>query len=273
VRGRGGQVAAYAVVVLFLLWVLIPIVVVALNSIKPAGDIFSDPPHWIFSPTTEHYREVLGRLHFSSFFRHSAVVAIGSSLLSLALGTPAAYALARLPLRGREWWAWLALFARMVPAIVLVVPMYALFHQAGLIGTYWALILAHTAFNLPLVIWMMRSFFEDLPRSLDEAARVDGAGTVGTFLRIALPLSAPGLTACGILCMLFSWNEFLFALVLSGEHTATVPIGVSSFIGSVSIDWGGSSAAAVLALIPVFILALAVQRFLVRGLTMGAVKG
>jgi multiple sugar transport system permease protein len=272
-RERRGQIVAYAVVAIFLLWVLIPIAVIVSNSMKPTGDIFADPPHWLFSPTLSHFRAIFGDLHFDQYFKNSTIVAGGSSLLSLLLGTPAAYALARLPIRGREWWARLALFARMVPAIVLVVPMYTLFRQAGLVGSYWALIFAHTAFNLPLVIWMMRSFFEDIPISLEEAARVDGAGSLGVFARVALPLSAPGLTACGILCVLFSWNEFLFALVLSGQHTATMPIGVSSFIGSVSIDWGGSSAAAVLAMLPVFVLGLAVQRFLVRGLTMGAVKG
>jgi multiple sugar transport system permease protein len=123
------------------------------------------------------------------------------------------------------------------------------------------------------VIWMMRSFFEDVPIELEEAARVDGATRWGAFMRVALPLVAPGLAASGILCLLFSWNEFLFALILSGPDTQTMPIGVSNFIGTVSIDWGGSSAAAILAMIPIFILGLSVQRFLVRGLTMGAVKG
>jgi multiple sugar transport system permease protein len=274
-RGRRdrGPVLAYVVTGFFLLWVLVPIAVIASNSLKPPTSIFADPPDWLFTPTLEHYRHVLGQLEFLDYFKHSAIVAIGSAAISLLLGAPAAYALARLPVRGPEWWARLALFARMVPAIVLVVPMYTIFHDLTLTGTYWALIAAHTAFNLPLVIWMMRSFFEDVPLSLEEAARVDGCSRLGTFLRVALPLSAPGLTATAILCILFSWNEFLFALVLSDQDTATMPIGVSSFIGSVSIDWGGSSAAAVIAMVPVFVLGLAVQRFLVRGLTMGAVKG
>ena len=119
----------------------------------------------------------------------------------------------------------------------------------------------------------MRSFFEDLPRELEESALVDGTGTFGAFARVSLPLTAPGLGAAAILCLIFSWNEFLFALVLSGIHTETVPIGVASFVGSVSIDWGGSSAAAVLAMLPIFVLGLIAQRFLVRGLTLGAVKG
>jgi multiple sugar transport system permease protein len=147
------------------------------------------------------------------------------------------------------------------------------FDKLSLLGTYWALIAAHTTFCLPIVIWLMRSFFEDLPRELEESALVDGTGTFGAFVRVSLPLTAPGLGAAAILCLIFSWNEFLFALVLSGIHTETVPIGVASFVGSVSIDWGGSSAAAVLAMLPIFVLGLIAQRFLVRGLTLGAVKG
>jgi multiple sugar transport system permease protein len=272
-RLNRGRIAAYLVVIVFLLWVLIPMYVVASNSLKSSLIVFSDPPKWIFSPTLAHYRNVLGRLNFERYMLNSSIVALASMALALVLGTPAAYALARLRMRGRELWALLILFSRMVPAFVLVVPMFVIFSHLHLINTYRALILTHTTFELPLVIWMMRSFFEDLPAELEEAARVDGATRFGAFVRVALPLTAPGLTATAILCLLFSWNEFLFALVLSGPDTRTMPVGVSSFIGTVSIDWGGSSAAAVLGMIPIFILGLAVQRFLVRGLTMGAVKG
>lgn len=272
-RPNRGRIAAYVAVVLFLLWVLVPIYAVFSNSLKPSLVIFSSPPKWIFHPTLEHYRNVLGRLRFDRYLKNSAIVAGGSTTLALVLGTPAAYAFARLRMRGRELLAFLILFSRMVPAFVLVVPMFLIFSHLHLIDTYRGLILAHTTFELPLVIWLMRSFFEDIPGELEEAARVDGASRVGAFLRVALPLSAPGLTATAILCLLFSWNEFLFALVLSGPATRTMPVGVSSFIGTVSIDWGGSSAAAVLAMLPIFVLGLAVQKFLVRGLTMGAVKG
>ena len=268
-----GRILAYATVAFFILWVLIPIYAVFSNSIKPGLIIFSSPPKWLFHPTLEHYRNVLGRLHFDAYLKNSSIVAAGSTSLALVLGTPAAYAFARLKLRGRNFLAFLVLFSRMVPAVVLVVPMFLIFSHLHLINTYRALILAHTTFELPLVIWLMRSFFEDIPPDLEEAARVDGASRLGSFLRVALPLSAPGLTATAILCLLFSWNEFLFALILSGPSTRTMPVGVSSFIGTVSIDWGGSSAAAVLAMVPIFVLGLAVQRFLVRGLTMGAVKG
>jgi len=266
-------VGSYVVVGLFLLGVLVPIVTVVVNSLKAPSDIFTDTPRLAFAPTVDNFAKVLGDLEFTEFLANSAIVALGSTALSLLVGVPAAYALARLPIPLREFWASLILFTRMVPAVALVVPMFVLFGKLELLGTYTALILAHTTFNLPIVIWMMRSFFEELPPDLEEAALVDGTGRLGAFVRIAVPLTSPGLAASAILCLLFSWNEFLFALVLSGRHTQTVPIGVASFIGTVSVDWGGSSAAAVLAMIPVFILGLAAQRFLVRGLTFGAVKG
>lgn len=273
-RSRGPWViGCYVAVALFLVFTLVPILMVALNSLKHPNDIFTATPKATFSPTTANYRKVLGDLDFTVYLRNSAYVALGSTVASLVIGTPAAYALARLPIRGREWWARAILFTRMVPAVVLVVPMFVLFGKLNLLGTYPALIAAHTTFNLPIVVWMMRSFFEDLPPELEEAALVDGSGRFGAFLRVALPLASPGLAATAILCLLFSWNEFLFALVLSGQDTQTVPIGVASFIGTVSVDWGGSSAAAVVAMVPIFILGFAAQRFLVRGLTFGAVKG
>ncbi len=273
-RRRGRWVyGCYAVIAVFLVWVLVPILQVALNSFKAEKDIFTTTPRLAFHPTLSNYHAVFGQLAFLHYLENSTIVAAGTTILSLVVGVPGAYALARLPLPGREWWARGILFTRMAPAVALVVPIFVIFDRLQLLGTYWALILADTTFNLPIVAWMMRSFFEDLPPELEEAAEVDGTSRFGAFWRVALPLVAPGLAASAVLCLLFSWNEFLFALVLSNSQTQTVPIGVAGFIGSVSIDWGGSSAAAVIAMIPVFILGLLAQRFLVRGLTFGAVKG
>ncbi|HEY1530490.1 MAG TPA: carbohydrate ABC transporter permease [Galbitalea sp.] len=266
-------IGCYIVIAVFLVWVLVPVITVAINSFKLPSAIFTSTPQLVFTPTLQNYAKVFGELNFAEYLGNSVIVAFGSTALSLLFGVPFAYALARLPIRGREWWARIILFSRMVPAVALVVPMFVLFDQLHLTGTYAALILAHTTFNLPIVIWMMRSFFEELPPELEEAALVDGAGRFGAFWRVAVPLASPGMAATAVLCVIFSWNEFLFALVLSGQNTETVPVGVSSFIGSVSIDWGGSSAAAIVAIIPIFILGFAAQRFLVRGLTFGGVKG
>jgi multiple sugar transport system permease protein len=272
-KKRRGSLLSGAVVLVFLAWVLVPIVVLAENSLKPAEIVFSDPPKWIFAPTLSHYHDVLTKLDFGRYMVNGAIVAGGSTLLALVIGTPAAYALCRARGRASGAAGLLILFCRMVPATVLIVPMFVIFSKLHLINRYPSLLIAHTTFDLPLVVWLMRSFFADIPRELEEATMTDGARRFTAFWRVVLPLTAPGLTATSILCLLFSWNEFLFALVLSGPETRTMPVGVSSFIGTVSIDWGGSSAAAMLAVIPVFILGLFVQRFLVRGLTLGAVKG
>ena len=264
---------SYVLVFLFLIWILVPIVMVGQTSFKPSSDIFVLPPKLFFTPTLDHYTQIFSRQNFGQYLLNSVIVALSTMLLSITIGAISAYALARLPIWHKERWAFLILFCRMVPAIVLLVPLFTLTRLVGLANSYWAIIIAHTTFNLPFVIWMMRSFFEDIPVELEEASKIDGASRLGAFWRIALPLTAPGLVSAAILTMLFSWNEFLFALVLSGRDTRTIPIGVASFVGTVSIDWGGSSAAAVIAMVPVFILGLLVQRYLVRGLTMGAVKG
>lgn len=270
---RAWRVGSYALVFFFLAWVLIPILTVTLNSFKPATAIFTTTPDFSFLPTLDHYVDILARGNFGRQFINSTIVAIGTAVLALGFGTPAAYALTRLPVHGAERWFRVFLLARMVPAVSLVVPLFVLLQMAGLKNTLPGLILTHTGFTLPLVVWMMRSFFQEVPKELEEAAVVDGASRWTTFWRVALPLTLPGLAATAVLVVFFSWNEFLFALVLTGPATQTVPIGVSAFVGTVSVDWGGSSAAAVLAMVPMFILGLAIQRFLVSGLAMGAVKG
>lgn len=273
VEARRWRTKSYIVIALFLLWVLTPIATVFLNSIKPATAIFTAVPDFQFVPTLEHYRTVLNEGRFPSQLLNSAIVALGTTLLSLLIGTPAAYALARIRFPLQRLWFNAFLLARMVPAIALVVPMFVLMQESGLKNTYLGLILTHVSFTLPLVVWLMHGFFHELPRELDEAAVIDGANRWTAFLQVALPLTWPGLAVTAVLTIFFSWNEFLFALVLTGPDTQTMPIGVSSFIGTVSVNWGASSAAAVIAMLPMFAIGLAVQRLLVRGLAMGAVKG
>jgi multiple sugar transport system permease protein len=270
---RRWRMASYVVVLLFLVWVVVPIATVFLNSFKPATAIFTPIPDFNFTPTLEHYDGVLAQGRFPRQIANSTIVAFGATLLSIFFGTPAAYALARIPFRGSRWWFRGFLFARMVPAVALVVPMFVLLQQVGLKNTYFGLMLTHTSFALPLVVWMMHSFFQEVPHEIEEAAVIDGATRFQAFRLVALPLVVPGLAVTAALTIFFSWNEFLFALVLSGPATQTVPIGVSAFVGTVSVDWGGSSAAAVIAMIPMFVIGLAIQPFLVRGLAFGAVKG
>ena len=204
------------------------------------------------------------------FTWNSLVIATLSTGLGLVLGLPAAYSIARFKQNGL---ALAILIARLTPYITYLVPWYLAFRALGLIDTYLALTLTHLIVGMPLIIWIMISFFEDVPRELEEAAYVDGASRLGTFWRIILPLSTPGIVAASILAFIFSWNQFLFSLALSGPRTKPVPVAVFNFISYGQIDFGGLGAAAVLITLPVILLTLVIQRYIVTGLTMGAVKG
>jgi multiple sugar transport system permease protein len=264
---------AWLVLAVFLVFVLAPILLVTMNSFKDPREVYSGSLSPIFHATLDNYRTSLDRLNIQGAMVRSLIVATSSTGLALLAGVPSAYALARLPMRHRGAWSGLTLFARMTPAIVLLIPMFVLFTKLKLTDSYLALILAHGTISIPLVIWMMRSFFEDLPVELEEAARVDGATRLQAFYRIALPLTSTGLAAAAIIAFLASWNEFLFANVLAGQHTQTAPLAIASSVPKLSTDLGTSAAAAVLTMLPIFLLGWFIQRYLVRGLTLGAVKG
>jgi multiple sugar transport system permease protein len=193
-----------------------------------------------------------------------------STLFSLLLGLPAAYAIARFGLRGLGL---VLLAARIVPGITFLIPWFILFTQVHLVGSYASLILSHMLVGLPFVTWVMIAFFEGLPVDLEQAAQVDGTTAIGAFFRVALPLSTPGIITSAILAFIFSWNNFMFSLVLANQDTRTLPVAIFSFISYASIDWGGLMAAAVVITIPVLIITLFVQRYIISGLTAGATKG
>jgi len=260
------------IALVFLTWNLFPIVWVIVTSFKPDFDVTSIPPKFLFSPTLEHYQYVLGRGDFGSYFRNSVIVAAGSTGLSLLVGTTAAYALARLEFRGKNEMFLLILASRMVPPIALAVPLFFLMKFLGVLGTHWAVILAHTTFALPLVIWMMRSFFLEVPLEIEEAAMIDGASRLRTVWHVTLPLALPGLVATTLLCTINSWNEFMFALVLTGGTLRTLPVGISAFVGDVVVFYGRVMAAATLVMLPMLLLGFIIQRHFVRGITMGALK-
>ena len=198
------------------------------------------------------------------------MVAAGSTGLALLLGLPGAYAI--VPFK-RTGIALAILTARMAPGIGYLIPWFILFTKAKLIDTYTALILTHLIVALPLVLWVMIGFFEDVPGELIEAARIDGCSHWGAFVRVATPLAKPGIVATGILAFIFSWNNFLFSLIIAGFKTRTLPIAVYNFLSYEEINWGGLTAAATVITLPVLLLALLVQKHIVRGLTLGAMKG
>jgi multiple sugar transport system permease protein len=267
----------YGLVALAVLAALLPVYWMMTISLKSEVDQFAVPPKWLFfSPTLAHYRDAFIERSFEQYLLTSAIVAVVSTICALVLGTFAAYALARfrLPHKLNTRLALWILSTRMFPPIVTAVPLFLLMSDVRLLDTTAALIIVYTAFNLPFVVWMMRGFFIEIPRDLEEAARVDGDSRLGALRRVILPLATPGLAATAVFCLIISWNEFLFALTLTQTDSAmTLPVGIAGRVTQYEIEWGVMSAAGVVAMIPILVFALAVQRYLVRGLSLGAVKG
>ena len=259
----------YAGVAGILAFFLFPFGIMVTNALKTEVQITAYPPVWIFAPTWKNFEAVLGTHAFVRYIVNSTVVGAGATLLGFLLGLPAAYSIAR-HRQGRL--AFLILCARMVPYVSCILPWYLLTQKAGLIDTYPPLILTHLVFTLPLCVGVMIGYFEDVPRELEEAAWLDGCSRIGTFHRIALPLVRPGMVATAILGFTTSWNNFLFALVLTGTRIKTAPVAVFNFLSFEEYNWGAVSAAAILITLPVLALVFLVQRHLVRGLTAGGLR-
>jgi multiple sugar transport system permease protein len=207
------------------------------------------------------------------YFLNSLIVSSGTTVLSLAVGCLAAYSLARFRFRAKRYMLLSILFVRMVPAVVLVIPIYTLWRSLGLLDTQQGLILAYLSFNLPFVIWMMRGFFVDIPVEIEEAALIDGCSRLSALVRVILPLAAPGIAATSIFALLLGWNEFLFAVLLTADRAKTLTPAILNYVTDRAILWGNLYAAASIVLLPVLVFSLAVQKHLARGLTGGAVKG
>ena len=267
------RLAFYAVVVVILLPFLFVFYWMIINSFKTLFDAQAWPPKFFgFTPTLDNYRALFQDPSnpFLDFTINSLIIATGATVLGLLLGLPAAYSIARYKQNGLGL---AILTARIMPGISFLVPLYIIFSRLGMIDTYASLIISHLIVTMPIIVWLMVGFFEDLPRELEEAARVDGAGIVGTFVRISLPLSKAGIVASAILAFIFSWNNFMFSLVLTSVNTKTLPVAVFNFMGYSSINYGAISAAAALITLPVIVLVLFVQRHIVQGLTAGGIKG
>lgn len=274
---RGTRILKTGLLVLALLATLAPVYWMITISLKSEVDQFADPPKWFwFTPTLQHYYEAFVTRSFGQYLLTSAIVAVVSTFFALVIGTLAAYALTRFRLPyalDRKLSLWI-LSTRMFPAIVTAVPLFLMMRDLRLLNTKASLIIVYTAFNLPFVVWMMRGFFAEVPRDLEEAALVDGDSRLGALVRVVLPLVSPGLAATAVFCLIVSWNEFLFALVLTQtDASMTLPVGIAGRVTQFEIKWGVMSAAAVVAMMPILIFALAMQRYLVRGLSLGAVKG
>jgi multiple sugar transport system permease protein len=277
---RRDLVITYLLMALLAVFLMGPLVWILLMSFKSSADVIAVPPKLIFTPTLENYLALFGLSRgglvtagaFLSYFKNSLILSVGSVLISLVLALPAAYALARLRFAAKESLAFTYLSFRFVPEITIILPLYVVFQQLKLYNTYTGLILVYQLISLPLMIWMMRSYFEEIPMAIEQAARTDGYSWAGAFFRLILPLVAPGIAATLILAFIFCWNNFVFGLMLGGTSTQPVTVGLLSFMGTNEVQWGLMAAATVIAIVPEMIMALAVQRYMIRGLTFGAVK-
>jgi multiple sugar transport system permease protein len=264
------KLAFYLVLLIILAPFLFVFYWMFLSSFKTQVQNTAMPPVWVVAPNLRNYREVFITNPFAQYTLNSLIIATGATLLGLILGTPAAYSIARYKQQGLGL---AILTARITPGISFLVPWFILFTRMKLIDTYAAMILTHLIITLPLIVWMLVGFFEDLPEELADAAMVDGATVFGTFWKIAVPLVRPGIAASAILAFIFSWNNFMFSLVIASYRTKPLPVAVFNFMSYTEINWGGLTAAASIITLPVMLLVLLVQRNIVRGLVVGAVKG
>ena len=256
---------------------LVPFVFMLTTSFKPDGLAQAIPPRWLFVPTFEHYVAVFGGQTASSqaflpLMVNSVIVAVASTALTLALGLPAAYALSRVPFKGRRFLASWMLSTIMFPPIVAAIPVFVFAGRLQLTDTYPVLIIPYTAFNLPIVVWILRSVISQVPREIKEAALVDGCSRMGVIRRMILPLVMPGIATGAILSMILCWNEFLFALTLTRSEAKTAPVGINEFTGLFGTEWGNLTAASTAVVAPILVMTLILRRRLISGLTFGAVK-
>ncbi|MGE5591920.1 MAG: carbohydrate ABC transporter permease [Bacillota bacterium] len=264
------NVLFYAALAVSLLVFLFPFLWMILASLKTQAQITAYPPQWVFQPTLKNYVEVFAGQQFGKFIWNSLVIAVGATFFGLVLGLPAAYAIARYKQSGLGM---LILVARIVPGITFLIPWFILFTRIGIVDTFSSLILTHMLVTMPFIVWVMIAFFESIPAELVEAARVDGCTEQYAFLRVVLPISGPGIITSSILAFVFSWNNFMFSSILTGARTKTLPVAVFNFLSYSEINWGGLMAAAVIITLPILIIAMVTQKYIIRGLTAGAVKG
>jgi multiple sugar transport system permease protein len=264
--------AVTLVLALILLAMLLPYVWLILTSFKNRADIFSGDPFAAFTPTLDNYRVAFIQKGFLRNLMNSTVVAIAATSIAMAVGVPAAYALSRTSGKGGTLILFALLAARLLPVVVLAVPLFLILAKVGLVGTYAAPVIAHLTFLVPFVCWMMRGFFLAIPRELDEAALMDGASRARYFFTLLLPMTRGPLAATAIFAIINSWNELLYGLILTNRATATLPVATPSLLTPIGTFWGQIAAVGVVTTLPVLVFALLAQRHIIRGMTGGALS-
>ena len=279
-RAGLGHTALAAVVSLVYFF---PVLWIILTAFKTHNDALAIPPKFLFTPTLENFVSVFSRAYikgmdavdtgFDLYFFNSIFIAGSGVILALLIGMLAAYGFSRYPLRGNDTYLFIILTTRMLPPIIVIIPIFLMFRVTGLSGTYIGIILLYTAFNLPFTIWMMKSFFDELSTEVEDAARLDGSSEARVFRKICLPQVKAGLAATAVFGLILTWNEFLFALLLTGVETRTVPVAMAQTIGGdIGVRWGLLAAIETLFLIPVFVVTFLLQHQLLRGVTFGTIK-
>lgn len=273
-------VATAAFLVFYLIWTVLPLAIMFVSSFKDLLEAFQIPAvgdwsgvslFFSFTPTVKHYLNLFVDLNFGQYLANSLVASLGSALVSVVLGSMAAYSLSRIDFRGKKDFFFWIISTRMAPVVAVMVPLYAIFRAVDLVGTLPGLILAYTTFNLPFAIWILKGFFDNVPYAIEEAALCDGCTRFQAFREI-LPLVAPGIGAFLVLCVLFAWNDFLFASIIGSGGAKTLPVATRELVQPQNIQWGSIMAAGVVTTLPMMFLGLLIRRYLVTGLTMGAVR-
>lgn len=270
--GVGELIGDVALILVVAVW-LFPVIWIILTSLKTRTDILTNVPMLVFQPTLENYQTIFGpTFNFQSAVMHSLVIAGVSTFFCVVLAVPTSYSLARFRGTASNNIALWILSLRYLPPIALVIPFYIIATTFDMIDTYAVMVIIYTAFGLPFAIWLMRGFFREIPAELDEAAKLDGYGYVDVLRRVILPLTTPSIAVTAIFTFVFSWNEFVMALILTDTNALTVPVAISKMQMAYSVLWGEMSAAGVIALLPLLVVVFALQQYIVRGLTLGAVK-
>ena len=263
----------YLILVVAVAFFLFPIFWIVATAFKQPGDYFQFPPVWFpKDPTLVHFKTVqtMGAGGYTAL-KNSLIINTASTLLSMVLGSMAAYAMARFKTGGRHFSFWI-ISQRMLPPIAIIFPLFLLMRTLHWIDTYRSMILVYTAYNLPFVIWMLRSYFLEVPEEIEDSALIDGCSRLQVLFRVILPMTIPGVAATAVLAYIFTWTEFLIALILSRTEVFTVPVALSTYFGSEAQFWGEVGVLSLLSMVPIFIMGLAVQKHFARGLTLGAVK-
>jgi multiple sugar transport system permease protein len=262
----------YLALLVVFLFILGPILWLLINSFKTNVEALAIPPKLLFKPYLHNYPAVMASYQFPKFFSNSLIASGVSTLIVLALGMPAAYVLARFTFTGQVLLAFVILATRMVPRVAIGIPTYMILMNLGMLDTHVALILSYVAYNLPFGIWLLIGFIRLIPPDLEQAAAIDGCSRLQAFRLVLIPLIGPGLAAVGILVMIVCWREFFLPLILTSDRAKTISVGAGQFITEYGIDWGQLSAFAMITFAPVIAIAVYAQKYLISGLTMGAVK-